>query len=409
MPSEGRICPQCSYQRQPKDLAPDYECPRCGIIYAKYKPPEPKPAPEEPPKEKPQPEDGEEMPELASPLRRALAGIYTFGLLVLYVIPLKLFVYGGFRLTHAPGTIDPWVAYGKLLTWSRVYYAVVGLMTVYAFLLRPWLDGRTWGQDRFGLLVRRRDDAEGSLSFRQYLLRFAGNLIALFTFPVTVGGLLYNLTKKRNDPGIADRLSETRQYAMEEPLPFRASFGKACFPLCVGLLLQLLAVGPLSYFIMKGYTERPRQTENKTARELHDQRVKNVLQQQMQLMRAGQPGEPAASPAQPDAPTGPAPEAISTPGPGAPSKILLPPRAEMVRQNSIRILTAMEKRQMKDRGSYTEDLEALVASYGAGPAETEELLKLIQQGTLRARKTVAGVELWLQNPNGEWTYEEVRK
>lgn len=31
-------CPKCQYVRQPSDTAPDYECPRCGIIYAKYDP-----------------------------------------------------------------------------------------------------------------------------------------------------------------------------------------------------------------------------------------------------------------------------------------------------------------------------------------------------------------------------------
>lgn len=37
-------CPKCHYTRQPDDTAPDYECPRCGLVYAKYKPP-PAPAP----------------------------------------------------------------------------------------------------------------------------------------------------------------------------------------------------------------------------------------------------------------------------------------------------------------------------------------------------------------------------
>jgi tetratricopeptide (TPR) repeat protein len=50
MPNEDRICPQCGYRRQPRDLAPDYECPRCGIIYNKYVAPKPPaPADEKPP------------------------------------------------------------------------------------------------------------------------------------------------------------------------------------------------------------------------------------------------------------------------------------------------------------------------------------------------------------------------
>jgi uncharacterized protein YbjQ (UPF0145 family) len=29
------VCPKCQYVRQPHDTAPDYECPKCGVIYAK--------------------------------------------------------------------------------------------------------------------------------------------------------------------------------------------------------------------------------------------------------------------------------------------------------------------------------------------------------------------------------------
>lgn len=31
-------CPKCAYVRQPTDTASEYECPKCGIIYAKYDP-----------------------------------------------------------------------------------------------------------------------------------------------------------------------------------------------------------------------------------------------------------------------------------------------------------------------------------------------------------------------------------
>lgn len=30
-----KTCPKCRYTRQPGDTAPDYECPRCGVVYAK--------------------------------------------------------------------------------------------------------------------------------------------------------------------------------------------------------------------------------------------------------------------------------------------------------------------------------------------------------------------------------------
>jgi hypothetical protein len=35
------ICPKCGYQRTPADTNPDWQCPKCQIAYAKYKPPAP--------------------------------------------------------------------------------------------------------------------------------------------------------------------------------------------------------------------------------------------------------------------------------------------------------------------------------------------------------------------------------
>lgn len=29
-------CPKCAYERKPNEQAPDYECPSCGVNYAKY-------------------------------------------------------------------------------------------------------------------------------------------------------------------------------------------------------------------------------------------------------------------------------------------------------------------------------------------------------------------------------------
>lgn len=31
-------CPKCQYERRATDTAPDYECPSCGVVYAKYDP-----------------------------------------------------------------------------------------------------------------------------------------------------------------------------------------------------------------------------------------------------------------------------------------------------------------------------------------------------------------------------------
>jgi hypothetical protein len=42
---ELKVCPKCGYIRKDQERAPAYECPHCGIIYGKYRPPAPPPAP----------------------------------------------------------------------------------------------------------------------------------------------------------------------------------------------------------------------------------------------------------------------------------------------------------------------------------------------------------------------------
>lgn len=37
MSNAVHVCPKCGYQRQPGDKGPEYECPRCGVIYDKYR------------------------------------------------------------------------------------------------------------------------------------------------------------------------------------------------------------------------------------------------------------------------------------------------------------------------------------------------------------------------------------
>jgi hypothetical protein len=31
------VCPKCAYRRGPDEVVPDYECPRCGVVYEKYR------------------------------------------------------------------------------------------------------------------------------------------------------------------------------------------------------------------------------------------------------------------------------------------------------------------------------------------------------------------------------------
>ena len=31
----AKVCLKCGYERKPQEMAPETECPKCGIIYAK--------------------------------------------------------------------------------------------------------------------------------------------------------------------------------------------------------------------------------------------------------------------------------------------------------------------------------------------------------------------------------------
>lgn len=55
------VCPKCSYRRQPKDPDPYLECPRCGIIFARYATHQQQLA-AQPPAERVEPEVEEELP-----------------------------------------------------------------------------------------------------------------------------------------------------------------------------------------------------------------------------------------------------------------------------------------------------------------------------------------------------------
>lgn len=56
-------CPKCGYTRKPTDTAPDYECPRCGVVYAKVLQTELPASPELPAPLRPSPSPARQLPE----------------------------------------------------------------------------------------------------------------------------------------------------------------------------------------------------------------------------------------------------------------------------------------------------------------------------------------------------------
>ncbi len=363
MSNEGRICPQCGYGRQPKDLAPDYECPRCGIIYAKYVAPKPpvSPGEEHPPsptagkgKSPRETPGGAEELKPASPLRRALAGIYTGSLVFLCAVPVKLFVYFAFRITHSPRSTQTLADIGNARSWDNAFTVIATLLFLYAFCYRPFVNGSTWGQDKFGVTVRSAYNRREEPALQARLLRIAGGQIAFATWPITLAGLFWCLYAKKNLMGIADRISSTLQYETGEPvIQFRSAVNRAFMPACIAIILQFAVVGPLSGLIMKGYSDEARRRVNQAVS-----------------------SEPAGR------------------------------RDAAAGNTTLTILSVMEQQHFMEQGSYTTDLEALFARYGGG---NPRLLAHIRSGAVRAHKTIQGVELVMEMTPGNPIRKELRQ
>lgn len=385
----GRICPQCGYARQPEDFAPECECPRCCVPYARQRREPALPsdlavltglaAAGSPAGEEPAPaRTAEAAPRPASLQRRTLAAIYTASLALLVMIPLKLFIHAAIRVTHPPESIRTFADMASLQSLEDTYYFILALVVIYAGLYRPLMSGSTWGQQKFGLTLRPAAGNEWPLTARAHLLRFAGQLATLAALPLTLAALLFGLVTGRNLPGIADRLSATRQVEAGEPLPpLRTALGRACMPACIALLVQLTVVTPLSLWIMGDYRDQPlRRTSQPFSR-----MTANASPATGSLAWAGAP------PAGEDAVAGPA---------GA------------LRQNSLGFLTNLQRRHRNERGRYTVDLETLVVEYGSDVGQSEEILRLIHQEAIRARLTDRGVELQVKLTSGEWRRVELQ-
>lgn len=387
----GRICPQCGYARQHEDFAPECECPRCCVPYARQRrePAVPSdlaaltgvaaagsltgdgPAAAAPAR------TVEAAPRPASLRRRTLAAIYTASLALLVMVPLKLFIHAAIRVTHPPESIRTFADMASLQSLEDAYYFILALVVIYACLFRPLISGSTWGQQKFGLTLRPAAGNEWPLTARAHLLRFAGQLATLAALPLTLAALLFGLVTGRNIPGIADRLSATRQVEAGEPLPpLRKALGRACLPACIALLVQLIVVSPLSLWIMEGYRDQPLRRMNQPFSRM----TASASPVAGSLAWAGAPpaGEDAAG------------------------------RTGALRQNSLGFLTNLQRRHLNERGRYTADLETLVVEYGSDVGQSGEILRLIHQDAIRARLTARGVELQVKLASGEWRRVELQ-
>jgi uncharacterized Tic20 family protein len=90
----GKPCPKCAYVRTAADTAPDYQCPKCDVVYAKFgqaPPPKAAPAARRPAADEPAAEAATESPGLAK-----LAHLSSLGNLLLppigTIVPIALWV-----------------------------------------------------------------------------------------------------------------------------------------------------------------------------------------------------------------------------------------------------------------------------------------------------------------------------
>jgi hypothetical protein len=107
-----QTCPKCGYTRQPADFSkPEWACPACGIVYAKYRPPVargPRPSAPVPP-----------APEPVSPLAERWGRIFE-GVIIAVVLAWVVVTYAGLlNLRYLMGItlLFPWIALA-LVGWQ---------------------------------------------------------------------------------------------------------------------------------------------------------------------------------------------------------------------------------------------------------------------------------------------------
>lgn len=406
MSNEDRICPQCGYTRQPKDLAPDYECPRCGIIYDKYV------APKQttPPSSGISPsvssdiirkiapneslttafsKKGEENLKPASLGMRALALIYTNARISLYVIPIQLFVLIAFRILNPPDSIPLGSFYVEIPghNWQIANAITSLLIILWAFAYRSLTHDSTWGQDKFGIVVRSAYNEKEVPTLQARLLRQVGQVIALCTYPITLLGFLYGLLTKQNIPGIADRISSTRQYeTRESPIHFRLFLSKSLSPVFGTCLLEALAVVLISLWIMDGYNEEIKCRNNPSACVKAKAQIDPLSpEEEAKLIQQRKEAEKLRD-------------------------RMIEHMEANAGPNTLRIISSLELRYLQEKGEFTENLQSLINRYDPNHRQNlQTLLGPILEGTLKAQKTDQGIIIQVQTATGDWIQEEIRR
>jgi len=306
--------------------------------------------------------------------RRAWAGIYTQS---------KVFYYT--TLFMVPVYYVVWIiCYGLGVNFSSQFDMVVGLVGIFvlglainAYLLYPIRHGETWGQKEFGLTVYPGDNPRGDLKWTHWYLRGMGNGFAVMFFWIPLVGFLYGLYVRKDFLGFADRFSMTRQYETGKPsiLRFRYALSRAFKPYAMGLLIAFFMIAVPS-LIVGIYSHN---LETRRAARV----VKVVFPEEVEKQRAYREELKNRMAERADA------QAVPM---------------------AFKILTDFEQRHHSDHGSYTTDLEALVSRYAAAKSNAANSLRpQILDGSIRARLTDQGVEIWAQDSQGNWQSKEIRR
>lgn len=165
-----------------------------------------------------------------------MAGPILLGTILLLAL-LNVALHGADDLDSARRTISNFENYELII---RISLWLLGLWLGLVYLPSKW-DGLTYGQRLMRIApVRKDDDAATLPDARTLLQRLAGNIMALFIWPVALLWLLFG----RSGRSIADRLSDCRQIevgtAPDSPVL------KALSPLAYAILLGFAAVAPLA-------------------------------------------------------------------------------------------------------------------------------------------------------------------
>jgi uncharacterized RDD family membrane protein YckC len=391
-----RLCPKCQHPLGPAGSTPPpmEECPACGVVVAKYL-------------ELAGGQDSHQVKEdLRFPVSQPQTTLPDTPVEDLPVAPLKQRVYAGIYTFFTIGLINgvakimfsllllwislPMTSFDKLepgiriLNRGIVFDLVWGLLTLtYLFLLSPLRNSSTHGQEKLGIMLLSENGEQ--LELRQYLLRFAGHMKTIVTFPV----MLWRKSDGHAFISWGDRMSGTTQVSISPlpPRPLRTALKPLGLSLALVFLTCSLCIATMQF---TKYREKARPTTQKITTPLISPQVAWPPVSPMAAEPENVPAKIENSP--PKTAPQPAPRRSRSPE----------DRLKLARRGYPAQILGLELQYYDHFKHYTSDVFQLIATVCASCENREDLFYMAGTGKAAARLVDQDCEVGVELDPGVW-------